>query len=116
MRDKRTYTCPNKGCQKVFEKPLKTLNLHLDPEEPYDACPYCLTKIEETEIFENNKSKQFVTEIDSKMRSSETKEKPPSCEFHIGYLSEREQKQEIPENCIVCRDIVDCMLKKMRTE
>jgi hypothetical protein len=116
MSDKRTYTCPNKGCQKTFEKPLKALNLHLDPEKPYDACPYCFTKIEEKEIFANNKSKQIVTEINSRKHSSETKGKPPSCQFHIGYLSEREQKQKIPENCIVCRYIVDCMLKKMRSE
>ncbi len=109
-------TCPNKVCQKVFEKSLKTLNLSLNPEKTYDACPYCLTKIEETEIFANNKSKQIVTEIDSKKKYNETKDKLSSCQFHLGYLSERMQKQEIPDACIVCIDIVDCMLKKMRTE
>jgi len=92
------------------------LNLDLEPEEPYDACPYCLTKIEETEIFANNPSKQVEKEIDLKKHFNETKEKSTSCQFHIGYLSERKQNQEIPENCIVCTDIVDFILRKMRTE
>jgi hypothetical protein len=41
-------------------------------------------------------------------------EKPVVCHFHLGYLSERAQKEQIPEECFVCKDIVDCMLRKMR--
>jgi hypothetical protein len=41
-------------------------------------------------------------------------EKPGACQYHLGYLSERSSKQQIPDDCLVCKDIVECMLKKMR--
>jgi hypothetical protein len=37
-----------------------------------------------------------------------------SCGFHLGYLSERDPKGQIPDECMTCKDIVECMLKKMR--
>ncbi len=36
------------------------------------------------------------------------------CPHHLGYLSERSSKGQIPDECIMCKDIVACMLKKMK--
>jgi len=112
-----TFTCPNVSCGKVFIKPLRALNLQRDPDEPYDACPYCLTEInvddvsttarfepEETEVEEQKHVKE---EIDFHETSSE-------CLQHLGYLSERSSKEPIPDECMMCKDIVTCMLKKMK--
>jgi hypothetical protein len=72
-----------------------------------------LTKILEKN-FPNNQPEED-TEMKPKGINNRAKEELSTCQFHLGYLSEREQKQQIPEDCIVCKDIVDCMLKKMRT-
>jgi DNA-directed RNA polymerase subunit RPC12/RpoP len=109
---KEMYTCPNPSCGKVFETPLRTLNLQ-DPAEPYAACPYCLTKITEFQV-EINKSETRDESRLSKEKSSKTKEKPSTCQYHLGYLSEREDKQQIPDECIVCKDLLECMLQKMK--
>jgi hypothetical protein len=41
-------------------------------------------------------------------------ESPSDCLHHLGYLSERSSKEGIPDECMMCKDIVSCMLKKMK--
>jgi len=106
-------TCPNPSCGKVFDKPLKTLNLQ-DSTEPYEACPYCLTRITDFQV-EISKPETRDESRSSKEKSSKNKEKPSTCQYHLGYLSEREDKQQIPDECIVCRFLLECMLQKMQT-
>ena len=45
---------------------------------------------------------------------AEIPEKPSECGYHLGYLSERSPKEKIPDECMMCKDIVECMLKKMK--
>ena len=40
---------------------------------------------------------------------------PASCQYHLGYLSERSSKEQFPDDCLVCKNIVECMQKKTRT-
>ncbi len=114
-RDKKTHTCPNTACKRDFETPLRTLNLQQESAEPYDACPFCLTEIAIPQLEKDNKLEK-TTSVSSKDKSSKNKEKSYACQYHMGYLSEREQKQPIPDECIVCKDIVECMLKKIRAQ
>ena len=93
--------CPNVSCGKVFEKPLKTLNVQKGSESVYDACPYCLSELNDNEA-----------------ECSETPEAPEVklddtsfCPFHLGYLYERKTKDNVPDGCLVCTNIVTCMLK-----
>jgi hypothetical protein len=118
MGEKKTFRCPNISCKKTFTAPLKTLNLQENPSEPYFACPFCLSKIESPELKIQEKpsppqTPQKPSEAESKHGSPKSNEKPADCQFHLGYLSERKQK-EIPDSCLVCTDIVGCMLKRMR--
>ena len=125
-----TYTCPNLSCGKVFTKPLKALNLQQDNEEPYDACPYCLTEIvlddepaitrAERETFEPEETEE---PEDAEIEVEETAhveepvkipEAPSECAHYLGYLSEKSSKEQIPDECMMCKDIVSCMLKKMK--
>jgi hypothetical protein len=116
MGEKKTLTCPNISCKKTVTAPLKTLNLQENPSEPYFACPFCLSKIEMPELQSQEKPSQLPqkpSEAESKQGSSKKNEKLADCQFYLGYLSERKQK-EIPDNCLVCKSIVECMLRKMR--
>ncbi len=85
--------------------------MHSESTEPYNACPFCLTKIND-----NLPIKAYTAEkiFGSKFIENVNEKKSKTCQYHLGYLSEREQKQAIPEECIVCKDIVDCMLNKMK--
>jgi len=37
--------CPQKECNRIFEKPVIVTNFSFTPKETYSACPYCLTRI-----------------------------------------------------------------------
>jgi len=104
------FTCPNPSCGRVFATPLKTLNVQ-EASAPYLACPYCLTRIPgqiETGKHANQEGHR------PKEKGSKTKEKPQSCSYHLGYLSEKEDKQQIPDECMVCQALIECMLQKIK--
>jgi hypothetical protein len=113
-------TCQNPTCGKNFTVPLKTLNLQENPSETFFAFPFCLTEIKiveeaplkaEEKHGETEEPKIMQTEDKEKTK---TGEKPAGCQYHPGYLSERSSKEQIPDECLICKDIVDCMLRKMR--
>ncbi len=124
MGKNKVLTCQNPSCKKTFTTPLKTFNLQQTPPEPYFSCPHCLTKVEP--IDETPKIEEKIEEIplekeQPRTSQAELKEKPKNyeeaaaCHYHPGYLSERTGKEGIPDDCLVCKDILNCMLKKMRT-
>lgn len=110
------------------------MNLQQDTEEPYDACPYCLTEIvheeeptavydepetseqeelEEPEETEPEAEVEETAHVEEPVEAPST-EAPSECPHHLGYLSEKSSKEQIPDECMMCKDIVTCMLKKMK--
>jgi hypothetical protein len=98
------FTCPNESCRKAFTKPLKALDFQNSSGEIYEACPHCLTKVSSTD-----KQTPMGNEVDSKISEAKV-----LCTHHLGYLCDRPEKKEIPDECIVCKDIVPCMLKSLK--
>jgi hypothetical protein len=96
------------------------MNLQANSAGPYDACPYCLTEItadnelisacDEPKEIESAEEKQLV----EKTVDAPVTEKAVGCQNHLGYLSERSSKDQIPDECMMCKDIVECMLLKMK--
>ena len=115
------YTCQNPSCRKSFAKPLKAVNLSLETSGPYLACPHCLKDITiqgsspttETESFPCSEALKTTRESLGKEKNAPQPAKT-RCAHHFGYLSERSSKEEIPEECIACAEIVNCMLKAVR--
>jgi len=117
----QSYTCPNPCCGRRFSVPLKVVDLRLKKPQPYLACPHCLG-----EIVSDQRSQAVESFIDN------TKENAPGvakglekaektlaaqrgdCAYHLGYLSERSSREGIPEECMVCGQIVKCMLRSIK--
>lgn len=119
----QSFRCSNLECGKVFSNPIIVQDLNSKSRSSYYACPYCLTEIvmEEGSSFKG-KGKDTVKKSKVKM----TKKRPvktkliqqPTSEVHdcphfFGYLSQRSKKDKIPEECMTCEKIVQCMLKKI---
>ena len=110
------FTCPNPSCRKVFTTPLKTTNLWQDSAEPYVTCPYCLTKITEAQIEADNKPESVLVDtVLPTEKPTVNKEIASACHYHLGYLSEQKHKEQIPDECLVCKDISECIHRKMST-
>jgi hypothetical protein len=90
------FTCPRVACGRTFTKPLKAVNIQVSSEAMYDACPYCLTK------------------VTSDDHADVAPEKAHVCNYHLGYLCERKEKTSVPDECLVCTDMVTCMLSELR--
>lgn len=91
--------------------------------EVYDACPYCLAEItigkEKPIAKEKPKSRKKKTVSVEEKEPILKQEKPhpapekQGCPHYFGYLAERSKKGKIPEECMMCEKIVQCMLKKV---
>ena len=114
-------------------------NLSTTPAEEYPACPYCFTKL--TEDAENDESlpeestptpivhsslervldaisAQPQREKEEKTQEKATAKTPEAeaeglsgCSYNFGYLANRPRDAPIPQECLTCQRIVDCMLK-----
>ena len=97
------FKCTNSSCSRVFEKPLKTFDAKLGHESAYDACPFCLSKVAKKE----EKTIEATTPTEAEHGENAL------CQFHLGYLYERKAKDNVPDTCLICKDIVTCMLQGM---
>jgi hypothetical protein len=119
--ESQNFACPNPSCGKVFSNPIKAENVSLKNAKPYDACPYCLTEINLATISAvgeeepNQEAKPIKVERETssvnEQKLEKTSPKAKDCARHFGYLSERSSKEKIPEDCMICENIVQCMLK-----
>jgi hypothetical protein len=102
--------CPNPKCHGEIEEPILLSSLATAAEEQYYACPHCLIKLD---VDAKNAEPQKEEEIEKlPVRPPETGVKGSSaCLRHFGYLANRPENAPIPQECLVCSRIVDCMLK-----
>lgn len=116
----QNFTCSNPKCRKAFANPIIVQNLSSEDTASYYGCPYCLTEIEETpkgdEIRQKPKAKrsrieQTKTPLTETKPTQELFSETQKCPHHFGYLSQRPRGQEIPEECMICKKIIECMRK-----
>jgi hypothetical protein len=50
-----------------------------------------------------------VQEKENKAEEKVTPENSSGCNHHIGYLATRESKASIPDECMTCKDLIECM-------
>jgi len=100
------------ACGEEYEYPLFAEVLTGPIVEEYYACPRCLTKVKEAETTETEENDEpaeeeqpgeinvsFVQKIDD----------TPPCPHTIGYLKKRPKNSPIPENCLTCNKMIECM-------
>jgi hypothetical protein len=51
--------------------------------------------------------------VSTKEKSTQTHPKAQGCTHEFGYLSKRSSKEKIPEECMMCESIVQCMLRNV---
>lgn len=118
------HTCSNPECGRDFTNPIVVKDLSSEDSPSYQACPFCLTRlVEEVAKVEEKPRKKKGTETkeevpqDLRVTPAGLEQQPyaeePKCPHHFGYLSDRSRKETIPEECMTCEKIVECMLKRI---
>jgi hypothetical protein len=79
--------------------------------EEYYACPRCLSKVG---VVERNKTVEVdeTEEEDKKFQEIEVEDKMEeavTCAHYLGYLKRRPKNTPIPEECLTCAKMIECM-------
>ncbi len=114
LKDANGFVCPNASCHRTFTRPIYATNVQVS-KEPYKACPFCLTRIPgEPEFIPNMPSKEEIpqTPLMEVNKKEEAITSTPGCNKHFGFLSERASNVPIPDECLTCSEVVQCMRKK----
>ena len=110
-----TSTCS--VCGEDFEQPLFAMVFSDSLVEEYYACPKCLSKVasvarqkdfevdeveEEAEV-EEPVALKFEAAVESSVGDV------AGCAHSLGYLKRRPKNTPIPEECLTCSKMIDCM-------
>ncbi len=50
--------------------------------------------------------------INLEKEQKQNQEKPAGCSHYLGYMSVPENKKQMPEECLLCTQVIQCMQKK----
>jgi len=98
-------------CGEDFEHPLLAMVFSDVLVEEYYACPKCLSKVaslgrergaDETEVAEE-------VEEPAGLKFEASVDEAVGCLHHLGYLKNRLKNTPIPEECLTCSQMIDCM-------
>jgi len=104
------------ACGESFENPLLAMVFDESVVEEYYACPNCLSKVASL------RQKSDVEEVDEAEDVEDEVEEPVAdvaveggveglgvCSHQLGYLKRRPKNTPIPEECLTCSKMIDCM-------
>lgn len=98
-------------CGEEFLKPLLATVSSTASAEKYFACPRCLTKLDivkESKV-EEKREEQPSTREKSKTREAFSKLDEAKCSHFLGYLKKRPRNTPIPDDCLTCEKMIECL-------
>jgi len=102
--------CKCQECGKEFETPLLAqISSRGYVQQTYYACPRCLTKVPESRKQRTERSETSTSFKEA--RSPPKAEENAGCQHFFGYLKQRPKDTSIPEDCLVCDKMIECMVK-----
>jgi DNA-directed RNA polymerase subunit RPC12/RpoP len=98
------------ACGEEFSSPLLAMVFSDYLVEEYYACPKCLSKVRSVE-------RQEQTDIDEPkeeesplgMEVQAPAKTAVGCGHHLGFLKSRPKNTPIPEECLTCSKMIECM-------
>ena len=97
-------------CGEEFQKPLLAMISSGVLIEEYYACPKCLAKVASYERNKVEVDEAGDEEEDSlEMKVEEKVDETVVCTHHMGYLKRRSKNTPVPEECLTCSKMIDCM-------
>jgi DNA-directed RNA polymerase subunit RPC12/RpoP len=94
-------------CGEEYRTPLVAKLTSQGIVETYYACPRCLTKVPESR---QQKSEESPVSLSKMMKGSEKHEEKAGCGHFFGYLGKRPKDTAIPEDCLTCEKMIECMM------
>ena len=112
---KESNSCFCEACRRTFENPIRLTNLSATPLQIYNACPFCFSKLDENVVLDELDNlkvlnlKDSNTVLEKKQKNIKSLE-PTGCPHYFGYLKKRPKNTPIPEACLTCEKMIQCVL------
>jgi DNA-directed RNA polymerase subunit RPC12/RpoP len=101
-----SFSCDE--CGKEFQEPiLATVRANGDVQEYY-ACPYCLAKIDKDKTLKKEEPMKASTITHGKAEAKPEVE--VKCQHYFGYLKKRPRNKPIPDECLTCDKMIECLV------
>jgi len=89
-------------CGRAVSAPVRLTDLSRRPvEETYYACPFCFSRLDvedAAEHSEHSHGRKLAVAVSN-------------CSHEFGYLRSRPKDSAIPDECLICPRILQCMVK-----
>ena len=106
------------ACGTSFENPLLAMVFNESVVKEYYACPNCLSKVSSfkqkpdgedvDKVNDIQAVAEAVEELDANVAEDEGRVEA-GCLHQLGYLKRRPKNTPIPEECLTCSKMIDCM-------
>lgn len=103
----RSFKCGE--CGGTFQKPLWATVSSNGSVEKYYACPRCMTKVNHRKT-QTGTAKESGTSVEKHEKTSEKSEDDFTCNHFLGYMRTRARDMPIPDECLTCSRMIECML------
>jgi len=100
------------ACGEEFEEPLLAMAFSESVVEEYYACPKCLSKVASVGRGKAAKVAEVEAEdeaVEEPVAIKDSTGEVAGCLHHLGYLKRRGKNVPIPEECLTCSKMIDCM-------
>ena len=101
-------------CGEEYGRPLLAEILSGSSVEEYYACSRCLSRV--AEVKPQNYSLDGTPEPDAELDEPKFTDPEPinvdvktSCQHEPGYLKRRDKSSPIPDECLICTKMIECM-------
>jgi len=96
------------ACGRMFGNPIQLTNLSAIPMQTYNACPFCFSKLklDNFEVLASGDAGNTHEETQKNTESPAQSE----CPHYLGYLKKRPKNTPIPDSCLVCQKMIQCIL------
>jgi len=100
------------GCKETFQKPILATISSNGSAQSYYACPHCLSKVSNVKGHKSEESEQtLIAKKDVKKAVKEKHEDVVECKHSLGYLKSRPKDTPIPDECLTCGKMIECLLR-----
>lgn len=107
-KDQTDFKCNE--CREAFQKPILATISSSNPIQTYYACPHCLAKVSEIKDKKDKEKKSISLSMEVDKKTATELEENVKCKHSMGYLKRREKNKPIPEECLTCSKMIECML------
>ena len=101
-----SMTCDE--CGRSYQKPILARVSTPGHVQTYGACPHCMTKVYDINVPET-KEKERQNASPKPRQPSTAAEPEVKCDHFFGFLNKRTKGTPVPEPCLTCDRMVDCL-------